>query len=509
MPKNFPKLGRKSSLVIEVEDIPLAEAPLPETDLSSLLEKQDRLQQVEFAPALPEKLVDEYQYNFLGGMYQAYADHRPFTISPEMIWLVIAQGFSFHIDNHKEVITDRFPILKEKQQLKIWHPKVVVGDPNSPWDEAIARAIEQMKAYVGEEYVDALQINFSGTTQLEKTTGDLTLLHAMRHFIRGIFGGPICGIPTIVLEGEAQDWDKILHKLDYLAQFELGWWVDEIKPLVQQIRDTYTQGPDPDFWRHIFKVHTRDDYGATHRIDGWITRFYPYDKDGNRLIGEGSTQKEFWGSGIDEALYNLPAEKKLISFIFQVKESEEGPVVEEIPMTFRAGFIGLSQDSESLTLRPEIGWFITRDRPSPIVLKQYWRFGKTYYFTDIKDLDKKLPSAAECDAVVIQLPEDLDAFPDALLQGEPYDTLAVSSKGRVPYPKDIRQLNCRKYVFSAGEGDTPDSFADLYRQVTDYPQDERPEVRAGWIEHWDFEECYGYWVRRLITRENLMYMLSL
>lgn len=41
----------------------------------------------------PDSLVN-YDYNsFFNGMYQAYAEHRPFVLSPDMIWLLISQGF--------------------------------------------------------------------------------------------------------------------------------------------------------------------------------------------------------------------------------------------------------------------------------------------------------------------------------------------------------------------------------------------------------------------------------
>ena len=34
---------------------------------------------------------------------------------------------------------------------------------------------------------------------------------------------------------------------------------------------------------------------------------------------------------------------------------------ETADLTLWAGFVGIAQDSETLALRPEIGWFITRD----------------------------------------------------------------------------------------------------------------------------------------------------
>ena len=41
---------------------------------------------------LPDSLVYFGGHSFFTGMYQAYADHRPFVLSPDMIWLLISQG---------------------------------------------------------------------------------------------------------------------------------------------------------------------------------------------------------------------------------------------------------------------------------------------------------------------------------------------------------------------------------------------------------------------------------
>lgn len=37
-------------------------------------------------------------------MYRAYADHRPFTVSPDIVWLLICQGFAEHCSNSSETL---------------------------------------------------------------------------------------------------------------------------------------------------------------------------------------------------------------------------------------------------------------------------------------------------------------------------------------------------------------------------------------------------------------------
>lgn len=50
----------------------------------------------------PKQLVNFGPHSFLQGMYRAYAEHYPFVLSPDMIWLLISQGFATHVDIHAE-----------------------------------------------------------------------------------------------------------------------------------------------------------------------------------------------------------------------------------------------------------------------------------------------------------------------------------------------------------------------------------------------------------------------
>ena len=54
----------------------------------------------------PDSLVSYRYHSFFQGMYQAYADHRPFVLSPDMIWLLISQGFARHINANQEAMRD-------------------------------------------------------------------------------------------------------------------------------------------------------------------------------------------------------------------------------------------------------------------------------------------------------------------------------------------------------------------------------------------------------------------
>ena len=96
-------------------------------------------------------------------------------------------------------------------------------------------------------------------------------------------------------------------------------------------------GPD------IFRYESIDPEALA---DGWIVKFYPYDchKHRNSL------------KGLYDGASDLPPELASVPVRF------EGADGETANLTFWAGFVGIAQDTATLALRPEIGWFITRDK---------------------------------------------------------------------------------------------------------------------------------------------------
>jgi hypothetical protein len=57
---------------------------------------------------IPDSLVTIGYHSFFYGMYYAYADHHPFVLSPDMIWLIISQGFARHVNNNPEQLRKHF-----------------------------------------------------------------------------------------------------------------------------------------------------------------------------------------------------------------------------------------------------------------------------------------------------------------------------------------------------------------------------------------------------------------
>lgn len=75
----------------------------------------------------PDSLVSFGPNSFFNGMYQAYADHRPFVLSPDMIWLLISQGFARHINGNQESMRNELVDFSGKLSLIVREDKKIGG----------------------------------------------------------------------------------------------------------------------------------------------------------------------------------------------------------------------------------------------------------------------------------------------------------------------------------------------------------------------------------------------
>ena len=159
----------------------------------------------------------------------------------------------------------------------------------------------------------------------------------------------ICGIPQVILHGTPEDWQSIVDRVQVLRKYKLDWWVDEMLPILKKIQRASEGDVDKAFWRDMFKQHDlkHEMCGDPQTLaDGWIVKFYPYNcmKHRNNL------------KGLYDGASQLPPE--IASVPLKIKDMNDTT----INLTLWAGFVGIAQDATTLALRPEIGWFITRDK---------------------------------------------------------------------------------------------------------------------------------------------------
>lgn len=342
---------------------------------------------------------------FFETVHLAYASHRPLVITPDMVWLTIAQGFSRHINQNSEAMRQ---YLVHQEGIKTLDVNITgrvrLGDENSDWEWTFRQFHDSIAANTQPAMAELIAGRFSGTGSDAAVAFDITLMDAMKTYF-DYWGSIMCGIPEITLEGTPDDWRQVEQRAAQLARYDLDWWVQDLKPILAEFTLAAEGKANVSFWKSIVKDINEPICGGDTYITGWIARFYPYLK-----IDEKYARNPILGLTTDD-LFRYVSKKtarKLESTywkkikkqpappvaIYSICEGENyrtvqyiGPKVttDQIPsgistailnvddngtfhkMELKAGFMGYRQDSSTMALRPVIGWAVieTGEQPDP------------------------------------------------------------------------------------------------------------------------------------------------
>lgn len=361
-----------AQVTIKIEELSRPDALLPvrkvDKDVNTLSVNVDA-----------DRLVLQYgNHPFFYGMYEAYASHRPFVLSPDMIWLLISQGFSHHINANPEKYRDRMVDFQGKMSLVVESDKPL---DEAEWERLIPEFAEKIKKNTKGTIAETIIADFSTTTSYEQIASEITLMETTKAYFEFVVMYAACGIPEVTLLGTTEDWQKVYDKAMQLRSFDLDWWIDELAPILKQFIKSSKGYADTKFWRNMFKWHTQKEYGAPNIIDGWIVKFFPYDKDGKRFDLKTLTRDS-----------SLPDEMAEVDVRF-VEIYEDGSS-KETPIELYGGFVGLEQNPENYALTPKIGWkVVKKDDTSTIKkMKDYMEFGLQLKVKEVPEVLRKLDS---------------------------------------------------------------------------------------------------------------------
>ncbi len=331
-----------------VADVPLAEKMLAEVDYHVAIEAYMR-GPVEACPWQDKRLVQVSYHPFAAAMHCAYAHHRPLIISPDHIWLLLCQGFASHVNANAEALRAKFVEHEGQKEIEVRRDDFVKGNPTNPWPEVFPEFCKQIREEIGDTH-DLLLANFSTTGPVEKAACEITLMDAMQSYFSYSFS-TVCGIPAITLEGTPDDWQSVADRVEQFSRFELGWWVKALRPILKQFVQAAQGHIDLDFWHSIYKKV--DPGSGEPYIHGWFIKFFPYITRGG---GPASHRNQY----ITEEAHTLYSGLTTDSFPSGLSKA---PFTwfyynEVFKMEFLAGFVGMEQDTDSLALRPEIGWAV-------------------------------------------------------------------------------------------------------------------------------------------------------
>jgi hypothetical protein len=351
-PKSALVHSEEKAFTFSLADVLPAEDLLKEVSYEKAVRRMVR--DVESYPQLEKTLVPTQMHAFVDAVGRAYSEHRPLVISPDMIWLLICQGFSQHVNNDPEKLRAQFVTHAGKKELVVYvDPREFIkGRADNPFQKVFPAFTRQIEANTLAKIHDIVTAPFSTTGPVEKAAFEITLMDAMKSFFSYTMI-VICGIPQITLEGSVQDWQAVLARTKKLRHYQLDWWIDELIPVLEEFVMARAGKVNRSFWNSIYFYHAPKSSMPCSPdrpfVYGWIIKFFPYLPGGlkNPFLQDARNMKD----GLKIREFHTGVSSTEFTWIDRVRN-------EKYDMEFLAGFIGIDQDDQTKALRPEIGWAV-------------------------------------------------------------------------------------------------------------------------------------------------------
>jgi len=302
----------------------------------------------------------------------AFSQHRPLTLSPDCIWLVIEQGFAHHVIENAETLRHRLVRHDGSREITSNISELSLA----AFEGAIADISAQIREASDPVLHETLICDFSTTTPAIRTASEIALMDCYSSYFTYAMNC-VCGIPKITVTGSVEDWQRIRERVEVLETYRLRWWVRRLRPILDEFIRTVEGTPNLQFWQAIYKP--KEAY-ATTTVTGWIADLFPYlgNSPGRRRNHVFKYEREDWA---------IPVEHGVNSVVFGEPGAGRGAGIDSFPFGLASvpvklllrneakgsfdlvgGFLAVEQDAKSLSLSPLIGWCVTEQAPATPVL---------------------------------------------------------------------------------------------------------------------------------------------
>ena len=284
-------------------------------------------------------------------MVKAYAEHKSVTLSPDMMWLLISQGFARYVNAHSEELRSQLVYHEGKQDLMVMTKDDLLSG-KADWGKLLNDFSKQIELHTKGEVAKTIAADFSTTTPVERIASQITLMESMKSYFNYLAVRIGCGIPSVTLQGTPDDWRAVLSKTQKLGQYGLSEWTQTLEPILNEFIKTAEGNPNQRFWQEMVKKQRVDEFASARpcsadkptELDGWILKFFPTED----------------GYTLDRVPYtkSMPAEFVRVEFKYRVIDPITGATLSETPMELMSGFVGALDDEKNNMLTPQIGWLV-------------------------------------------------------------------------------------------------------------------------------------------------------
>ena len=369
--------AQNAGVTFHVEDLEPIERTFPRSSSYNIANTVVRYNGSDYRNGVIKSSIDGDSLVFFGtnsfykGLINAYASHRAVILSPDVIWLLISQGFAAHVNLNSDELSDKIVYHQGKKTFEvISNQDLIYNTDKVDWKYIFSDFEKQIRSNTKNQIADIITADFSTTGMTEKIASQITLMESVKSYFEYKVFTIGCGRPDITLTGTPDDWRKVREKAQSLKGYGLDWWIDRLDPILKQFVDAAQGTVDTEFWMEMVGSSKFRKMGCGMptdktdlKFDGWFTAFYPYDAYGDMINGP--------------MTYNARLLPEIVEtpFIYEIRGDDGITVSKKYDMQLYAGIIGMSEDPVTGALKPEIGWMVRCTLPD---------VERDYYYNKIK-----------------------------------------------------------------------------------------------------------------------------
>jgi len=352
-----------------------------EEELEVTPKLQNRLGEVYAKSDLEHKLVrfegtGEFTHQpcenqLLQSVLTAWNTHSSLRLSPDVLFMVILQGLSIHINKDPQRFREQLVSWEGKKELVSETDYPLKQIPQEEWSSIVLDFSQQIEKNTLPKSVSSMSLQFS--TQKDKlhriVAQNIILMDSVKEFFSSRFN-TMCGIPSIALEGTVDDWKLLCENFNQICdQFDLNSWKESLTPVLNKFYEASTGKEDKDFFSKIYSAYAGSG-GPMKPIGGWIRLFFPYVRLKDRSTGEVDYQPNSFRSGQYE-FEEFPSSIANVPFIHTHNGSNP------TELSFTGGIIGVGIDGKK-RITPSTGWAITKRTSDPLPVHYYNNLAATH-----------------------------------------------------------------------------------------------------------------------------------
>lgn len=230
--------------------------------------------------------ISASENGFVWAVFHAYSHHHNLILRPEDVWFTILSQLSFFVIAHPEELRHLFVSHRGTEHLEVFTNKTLDTVDFGKMALTMSKLME--KRVVNPDLRDWIMPAFSTTTASDEVVAAIIMMGSMQKYFSYEFTLR-CGIPSVTLLGEREDWALMVTKLAQLAHLgdEPARFAQLLRPVLNNFVASFDDPDSPDtlsFWSKC--ADRRGGASGPTYLTGWISVFCFWGNDGKLLCPE-------------------------------------------------------------------------------------------------------------------------------------------------------------------------------------------------------------------------------